>query len=334
MGKILKSRPLHLAAGAAISVVLLYLAFRTTTFGAVWAVLRQANLWWVGAALLSVGVNNLFKVLRWQVLLGPPGSRVPFLDLLMSNLSGQMLNTLAPVRLGDLSRAYVIGGGAGPGRAYALGTVALEKVVDMIWFALLFLLLLLMIPLPAWVKNSAWTFVAAALLAGGLTFVIAAQPQRVMRVAEVILRRLPERWQTFLTSRLHNLLDSLEVLKQRSDLAKIAAWSTLIWATAVLTNVLTLWALDLHLPLSASVLVLVGLMIGISLATVPGRIGVFEWICVLALGAYGVGQAQALSYGLLLHAIVYIPTTLLGVICFFILARGQRAVDPTTIQAE
>ena len=324
MTRFFKSPLVRLAIGLAASALLLYLAFRTTTFVEVWDVLSQANLWWVLAAFLSVAANNLFKVLRWQVMLGPPGRTVQFPDLLMSNLSGQMLNAVLPVRVGDLSRAYVIGG-KGPGRAFVFGTVILEKIVDLFWFALLFLLLLLLIPLPGWVNNSAWFLAVTALVMGLLTFVMAAQRQRLLSIFERMIRRLPEKWRTYLITRLHSGLDSLDVLQQRADLIKIAAWSSVIWTTALLTNQFILLALGIHLDLSASLLILVALIVGISVATVPGRIGVFEWICVLTLGLYGVAQAPALGYGLLLHAVVYAPLVLAGVISFFVLSRGKQS---------
>jgi len=330
MRRLLNNRWVRLAVGLAVSLALLYLAFSATTFAAVWATLRQADLWWVGAALLSVAANNLFKAWRWQVMLGPPGKSVPFLDLLMAHLSGQMLNTLFPVRIGDLSRAYVIGG-EGPGRVFVFGTVMLEKIIDLLWFAFLFLLLIALIPLPGWVKDSGWVLVGAAALAGGVTFAMAAQRQRFMLVIESISKLLPGKWQAFVVSRLHNGLDCLDVLQQRWDLVKIAGWSTLIWVTAALTNSLTMLALDIHLDLSASLLVLVGLIVGVNVAAVPGRIGVFEWICVLVLAAYGIGQTQALSYGLLLHAIVYAPTTLLGVVSFFLLSRRRTPLQSVPV---
>ena len=73
------------------------------------------------------------------------------------------------------------------------------------------------------------------------------------------------------------------------------------------------------------VLVLVGLQAGISLPAIPGTIGLFEYICILALSVFGVDQSLALSFGLLLHAIVLIPTTLAGIASFWVLGLfGQR----------
>jgi len=248
----------------------------------------------------------------------------------MSNLSGQMLNTLFPLRVGDLSRAVVIGR-EGPGWAFVLGTVVLEKIVDFVWLALTFVLLLALIPLPDWVGDSGWILVGAAALMCGVTFGMAASRQRLMQLVEAGAARIPLRWtrvrnfSAALVVQLHKGLASLDIVQQRHKLLLIALWSTLIWSAGVLTNYLVLLALGLDVGLSASVLILVSLMVGISVAAVPGRIGVFEWICVLALAVYGVDQAPALSYGLLLHVIVYAPVMLFGVLSFFILVRKNAS---------
>jgi glycosyltransferase 2 family protein len=328
--KLYKSQGMRLGIGLMVSAVLLYLAFRGASLTAVWAVLSHARLGYVAAALACVGLTILFKVLRWQVMLGPPGAGVPFADLLMSNLSGQMLNTLFPLRVGDLSRAVVIGR-EGPGWAFVLGTVVLEKIVDFVWLALTFVLLLALIPLPDWVGDSGWILVGAAALMCGVTFGMAASRQRLMQLVEAGAARIPLRWtrvrnfSAALVVQLHKGLASLDIVQQRHKLLLIALWSTLIWSAGVLTNYLVLLALGLDVGLSASVLILVSLMVGISVAAVPGRIGVFEWICVLALAVYGVDQAPALSYGLLLHVIVYAPVMLFGVLSFFILVRKNAS---------
>jgi uncharacterized membrane protein YbhN (UPF0104 family) len=59
------------------------------------------------------------------------------------------------------------------------------------------------------------------------------------------------------------------------------------------------------------------LQAGISIPSIPGKIGIFEYICVLSLVAFKVDPARAFSYGILLHAIVLLPTTILGLIFFW-----------------
>ena len=49
------------------------------------------------------------------------------------------------------------------------------------------------------------------------------------------------------------------------------------------------------------------LQIGITIVTVPATIGIFEYLCVLTLGWFGVPAPLALSVGLVLHLLVLIP---------------------------
>ena len=56
-----------------------------------------------------VHIGNLSKVIRWRVLMGVDGAKIPFSRFLMSHLAGQSLNMIYPARVGDLSRMYTIG---------------------------------------------------------------------------------------------------------------------------------------------------------------------------------------------------------------------------------
>jgi uncharacterized membrane protein YbhN (UPF0104 family) len=149
----------------------------------------------------------------------------------------------------------------------------------------------------------------------------------VMRIFKRVSGWFPERMQSFAAPRVEGGIASLDVLQSNIDILKIGLWSALIWGTAILNNHLTLLALDIHLPLTASILILIALQAGISIPSVPGRFGIFEYICVLALSVYGIDQATAFSYGILLHAIVMLPSTIVGLI--FIVSSGLSREDIT-----
>jgi uncharacterized membrane protein YbhN (UPF0104 family) len=111
---------------------------------------------------------------------------------------------------------------------------------------------------------------------------------------------------------IHSVLSSLGILQDHRGLFGLSFWSVVIWGTAVLTNHLTLLAFGINLPLTASLLILISLQVGITLPSAPGRVGIFEYICVLALSLFGVERHIALGYGFLLHGIVFLPTTLIS----------------------
>lgn len=322
LSKLFFSKYLRLAIGLLVSGLSLYLALRNVTLAQVWSALSRADLSFTALTLLTVVISNLAKAARWKVLLGERGSKVRFSQALMSLLAGQALNALYPARLGDLSRAYLVGG-MGPGRVFALGTVIVEKTLDMISYAFLFILLVFLIPLPNWINDSSYSFAGVTLFISAVVFVSAWQRMWIVRAVEWFVSYLPARIKHYIVPRLHSALFSLEILQSRTELLKLACWTAIIWGIAILNNELVLLAFGIHLPLTASLLILIALQAGISIPSVPGRIGIFEYICVLALAVFGVEQSTAFGYGVVLHGLVLLAPILAGLVSLSILGLSD-----------
>jgi uncharacterized protein (TIRG00374 family) len=321
---IITSRYFRLVLGVAITGVSLYLALRNVSFKDVSTVLANAKASFIGLALVSVGVTNLGKAVRWRMLLGRERQSVSLQKSFMAVLAAQALNTVYPARVGDLSRAYVVGG-MGPGRIFTLGTIVLEKLIDMLFYVLLFFILFLLIPLPGWVSQSVSFFVGLALLIFAMLLLVVYRLEWISRLLGKLTRRFPEKVENRAQNWIISVLSSLVILKRRRDLAQILLWSALVWSAAVLTNHLTLLALDMQLPLTVPLLVLIALQISLSLPSVPGNIGVFEYLCILSLTFFGISQSPALSYGILLHLVVLLPQTLIGLLFVAILGMDSRS---------
>jgi uncharacterized protein (TIRG00374 family) len=322
--KYVYSKYFRAGVGLAIGGVSLYLALRQVNFKDVQTAFLDANLACVAWSLVSVAITNLAKAVRWKVLLGPGGRNVSLSHSLMAVLAGQALNTVYPARVGDVSRAYLIGG-RDFDRVYALGTIILEKLLDMLFYALLFFLLLVLVPLPDWINSSIFIVAGIACVSLALAFILAYRTDWFVKFAQVPIGWLPQKLQEKTQNWLNAGLSSLNVLQSRLDLIKMAFWSTIVWATAVLTNHLALLALNIQLPIAASILILIVLQVSVSLPSIPGRIGIFEYLCILALSVFGIEQALSLSYGILLHVISLLPQTLLGLLFFGILGMAGNS---------
>lgn len=316
----------RLAVGVALSALFLYLALRRVPYADIAAALTNVQIGYIGLALLSVAVNTTGKGARWVVLMGPAGRKVPFSKTLAALLVGQMLNNLIPARIGDLSRAYIVGR-LGPGGLFVLGTIVLEKLIDMLAFALLFAFLLLAMPLPTWIGRSASVTAAVACLLLLLCVLLARHLDRVSRRLERVVGYLPERVQAPLAYIVRAGLSSLASLRHRPDGLKLILWSAVVWGTAVLNNYLILLAFGLRLPVTASILLIVLLQAGITLPSAPGTIGIFEYLSVLALGLFKIDAATAFSYGVLLHSVVMIPSTLLGLLFFWYMGLSRARIN-------
>lgn len=312
-------RPVRLLIGALISGVALYLSFRNLQLGDVAAGFASADLALIGWALVCVLINIMAKALRWRVLLGPGGQALSLLDLLRALLVGQTLNIALPSRAGDVSRAYMAGAG-GAGWAYVAGTIISEKAIDLICYTLCFALALLLLPpLPTWMTSSVYSFVVMTAIIAVLLILL---PHGHRLLQTRYLTWLPRILRDRVGGVLQAVRSSFGVARHPLVIAQLAGWSALVWVTAVLPNYLLLRALAIEAPAVSALLLLIVLQISVSLPSVPGNVGLFQYVCVLTLGVFGVAQSVALSYGILLHVVAFLPPIVLaGLLVVFTRAR-------------
>jgi hypothetical protein len=64
----------------------------------------------------------------------------------------------------------------------------------------------------------------------------------------------------------------------------------------------------------------------VPLPTTPGRVGLFHYLCVISLAIFGVTNQVALSYGLILHALVYLPMSVGGPLALWQLNADWRSL--------
>jgi uncharacterized protein (TIRG00374 family) len=311
-------RRVSLGVGLAVGVVLLALAFKGVDPRSLTAALARTDLRLVILGLVTVVATTAAKASRWGLLFYPSHRNLRFRKLLSAIVIGQMLNFLLPARLGELARAYLIGEAEGQPKLFALGTIVVEKLLDGLMLLLLLGLLFLVMPLPDWLRLPGATtgLALAGLLAAVL--VLTGQRERILGAMDRFCQLVPILERLGLRQRLGVLADGLSSLGASNANVRLLAWSVGIWVLAVLSNYLTLLALRIQVtPLAASLFVLAVIHLGLVVPSSPARIGVFQYICVLALSVFGVERSLALAYGFVLHFIVVLPIIFAGIFCLW-----------------
>jgi len=325
---------LRVILGFLITSISIYLALREVNLDDVKRAFEGADFGFVWWALLSTLGIILARVIRWKVLMGADGGGIPLSRNLMSLLAGQALNLIYPARIGDISRAYFVDE-SGTRRVFMLGTVVLEKLFDSLTYVLMFFALVLLLPLPDWLRSSGYTFTLLTVISLGLVFIVAYRLDWFSAFLQNLAAHLPLRFREKVQRWLVSGLSSLMILRSKAQLAKLAVLSIVIWVIPVFTNHLTLLALQIKLPLIASLLTMIVLQASVAIPSVPGRIGLFQYLCVLSLSLFGVNESLAFSYGILLHGIALLPSTLAGLIFLWLLGwQGQKARYSTQISDE
>ena len=83
-----------------VSISLLTFIFSTIDLHAFLEVIKQANLWWLLAALIMMMIGVVVRAFRWKILLEAIGVSVPIGELTAIYFIGFLFNNLLPSGLG------------------------------------------------------------------------------------------------------------------------------------------------------------------------------------------------------------------------------------------
>ncbi|HEX7191003.1 MAG TPA: lysylphosphatidylglycerol synthase transmembrane domain-containing protein, partial [Thermoanaerobaculia bacterium] len=314
--RVRRSRP-QIIAGAIIGIAALFLAFRRVEWSGVSAALRQTRPSMIVVALLLVCVTLAVNTTRWWLLFAPEHRERNWFVLAAGILIGQTVNVAIPARLGELARMVLVGTRERVSKTRVGATIVVEKVTDIAVFAVCVGFLLIEMTLPSWMTRSgtALAITAAALVSAIL--ILTFWSRSLLRLVEIIARRFPDRWSARLIAFSEAALSGLRSL--RDWRAGLAIW---ILAVAVLffsisVNYVLFAALGLPLSPVAAVFLTAVLRVGEAPPSLPGKVGLFQYLVIIALAAFGVDRTSALTYSLVLYAVAVIPVLIAGVACMF-----------------
>jgi uncharacterized protein (TIRG00374 family) len=294
-------------------------------------------------------VVHACRSLRWNHLLAPLGIRLPPGPLIAISSVGFMAILALPARLGEFVRPGLLRR-RGVSASAALGTVAVERIVDGLMISLFVFGAFVAIrgpSAPGWMMPTA--YLALGIFAAALVFLVFAmwRPEATVRFSlrVSLLPRIAPRIARVIEHKLLDMIRGFAVLRDRRNLLAFCAWSLVYW----IANGLGVWVLARGFGLPLSVmggLATMGLVaVGISLPNSPGLVGQFQWFTLLGLSLYlgpaamcdagpscGPLHAQALAFAIanhLLQVIWYVALGALGIaspwVSFADLRMARRA---------
>lgn len=297
--------------GLIVTVGFGYLAVRDVDFGTAADALRDANLWWLVPAFAAYALIVVFRAARWRMLF-PPETRPPFGPVLQAVLIGYFFNSILPARAGEVARVLALYRSTGVSRVQSGATALLERAFDLVAILALFVAVSPWLPEVDWFRAAV---VLAAAAAGGLVLAALAlalfgeRPffalvRPAARLTRISVDRLEEAGR--------NLGRGLAGLRRWRVAVAGATWTFAAWGAAALSNWLVMLGFDLELSPLAALLVAVATAVGDVLPSSPASLGVWEAATVLALAAYGVDASLALSYGIVVHLLNFVPFLVVG----------------------
>ncbi len=300
--------------GTLVSIVFLALAIKDVPLGDVAQTLARVNYVWVALGVLGMIVQSGLRAVRWIQLYYPQQRGLRILPMTSIVLIAQMLNIVVPWRVGEIARIYLASEIEKRNAAQTLATLAIEKFFD----TLMLLTLLLMLPpfmtLPSWLERPREGIIVLALALFGVAFALVLSEEWLVQ----LLTKIPLPWgKQFISANVRIALTSLDVFKRWDLHLALQAQSVTLWLLGIVINYLTFLAMDLQLPFISAFLLMAVLQVGGIVPSSPGKLGVFQYLCILTLGVFGVDKSAGLTYGILLYLIAYGTPIILGVLCLW-----------------
>jgi hypothetical protein len=305
-------RALLAATGLAVTVACMYLAVRGVALDDAIDALGRSDLRWLAPALPVFALAIVLRALRWWALFAA-AQRPPLHAVAYALLIGYFFNNILPARAGEAARVIALHRRAATPRAETIATVVVERLFDVLALLIILFASYPWLPEISWLRAAAifGAVVVAALLV--LVVVIVRYDERAVHWLLSPLRRVrragvAERLEAATVNATRGLVALRSPrIALRGMALTIASWVTLGVSYWVLTK-----AFSLDLPLVAGMLVTVAINLSLVLPSSPAALGVFEAATIVALRAFDVPQAEALSYALVLHLLNLVPFLLIG----------------------
>lgn len=319
--------------GLVISALFLYLAFRDLQPEAVISHLQSLDWGWILVASTMYTLVVTLISLRWQFMLRSIQS-VPLRSLMMLVSIGYMGNNVYPFRSGEILRTVLLQHHHQIPFAKGATTVVVERILDgliMLSFVVISLLFIdVTSPLVRQVAG-----VAAPIFVGAMAIflVLAARPNWMRWIIRLVCRFLPGRLAQIVTHLGEDVIAGLQGLRTPLDLAGAVLCTYASWMVEASIYWAVSFAFGLNLTYPQVLLVTGVANLAGLVPAAPGQIGVFEFAVKSVMLAYGITEAQAQAYALVVHVILWLPVTVAG---FIFLAReglGWSAISRAREQA-
>jgi glycosyltransferase 2 family protein len=316
--------------GMGISVISIVVILLLVNPAEIITSLRQADVSFIALSALGILLFMIIRAIRWRFMLGNEisGSQVFHIQNI-----GYMFNMVLPFRLGDVTRAILIGNVPPMTLARGFSTMVVERILDMMFIvALLPFTLVEVISLPSWIQDGARASGFIALTAIGVLIVAANQRPLATRWATAVFKRISfintEQW----IGRMNELLDGLNSLTRLKDSLILVLLSIIVWIPILFAYQAGIRAVGGQVSLLAASFVVCAAALSIAIPSSPAQIGVFHLGVTAALLALGQSESVAAGFAVIYHALNLISMIVLGLIGLTRTGTTFRSVITTTQQ--
>ncbi len=312
-----------------LAVVFLYLAFHDVNFSDVLKIVSNASLLWIFVFIVILMFAHYIRAIRWKIILSSVKSDTSVKNLFGAIMVGYGINCVVP-RLGEVSRAVLVGKWENLSRSSMFGTVILERVIDIMFLgfsvliALLFYSTRIMTSFP-WLKDTLYITFFFIIVVFLFFYLVIKYKEKFYSVVVKFLGRFSEKFAHKVAYIFQMLGDGFGSLKGTKNYISTFTLSALIMILYALNSYVGFFMVGMQniQPVSfqmAWVFMSIS-AIGVVIPT-PGGTGSYHALAKSTLVLlFGFGEVVSLAYAFLTHIVTYFLYIFSGLIVFFIINK-------------
>jgi uncharacterized protein (TIRG00374 family) len=317
-----------------LAAVFLYFAFADVELAEVMNLISGASLFWMTIFAVTFMLGNYVRTVRWKVILQSVKPDTKMKNLFGALMIGYGVNCVTP-KLGEVTRAMMIGQYENLSRSSMFGTVIVERVIDVISLGLAVLVSALI-----WSSNlyDAFPWLESALYISAVMMVI------VLLIIFLLVRFKEKFYGIFLKSIskvsakladrsgyiIEMLIQGFTSLKGTKNYMLTIFTSILLLLVYAFNAYLGFFMLDMQstnqITFSMGWVLMSISAIGVVVPT-PGATGSYHALAISTLVLlFGFGETISAAYAFLTHIISYILFIVTALVMFFILNKQHASL--------
>jgi len=293
-----------------------WLAIRNVDVNEMLRYWQEIKMDWIWLFVLVTLISFYLRMERWKLLIEHDKLRVKRSTLFAGVMNGYALNYFVP-RLGEITRCYYVAKKEDKSIPVVIGTVVLERIVDIAALLFLFLLVVFFVvtddtivrflfgyntnTISSFYYNLFLTLVISVLVIAAVVMCIQWLSKRNEKIKKIV---------AFIGLQSQQFLVGLKSIIHIEQPVKFLVLSALIWLSYILMSYLPFAMLThptlMNLGLTEALVITVIASIGVTIPS-PGGIGTYHLLVQKSLFLlYHVPESVGMTYAIISHAFVFI----------------------------
>ena len=317
--------------GTTISIFCFFIFFnKIDDLGKVIEIVTSVDFLIILLGFLVYFFSIYFRTIRWNSIFQNK-IKIKLTSLSRIVISGYMFNNLLPARLGELARIYHFNLVKKIDKSYLFGTILAERITDVIALFIFIGVGIFFVPKDLLINlsdelgvNINLIYLFLILIGLSIVFFVLMQFKKYRKIITTFMPKF-----NFINNKILNIVDSFFkglFNLEKNKIIYIIFLALIIWIIEFSMFYIVETQIELNLDNTFLAIVFFGVFANLSgiVPSTSGGWGPFELIGTIVLISFGADRESAAAFTIIVHLILWLPISIIGLICFLYDLKGRN----------